>query len=335
MAKKLIVWVCPGNMAPNCAGQIGDVLVSSAATKYLKNEKDFNIRFITNKIMKECIENTYEDIEVSAFQQEENRLYLGENDLNAALGADFTFILRPYGDKEANKWQSQLIDTGIDKDRICRIGSLNAFSMNGPHMVKQILEGMGESQITTLPFPLFKGSSGSSFDSFDVRNVKPHSLILPFAGGREKWLPSNTLVEMVNELKKCGDVLVAGTKFDEQKNPEEWLEYKEEIERVSDPLISTTKEEIPYLASLCKKIYCVDGGMCWVTVSGLNLLATEQKWEEGRFPEITVIIGRDDYWNLAPTAAVWKPLARFPKRVRQINDDQTFMLKDLKTKYIL
>ena len=75
MANKSIVWLCPGNMAPNCAGQIGDVIVSSAVTKYLKNQKGFNIRFITNSIMKESIENTYPNIKVSRFQQDEMESY--------------------------------------------------------------------------------------------------------------------------------------------------------------------------------------------------------------------------------------------------------------------
>ncbi|KAA3655784.1 MAG: hypothetical protein DWQ10_16875 [Calditrichaeota bacterium] len=335
MANKNIVWICPGNMAPNCAGQIGDVLVSSAVTKYLKNAKGCEILFITNEIMKDCIKNTYDNIDVSALHQDENGLFLGESDLIATREADITYILRPFGDKEGNKWQCQLIKNGIGKDKICRIGSLNAFSMDGPHMVSQILEGIGENQHATLPFPLFKRSSKSSSDTLIGDKGNPDFLVLPFAGGYEKWLPINILSDLVSELKKQGNVLVAGTQFDQEKNPVEWLEYNKEIKRVFSRLIPVTKEEIPYLASLCKKIYCVDGGMCWVTISGLNWLAVEQKWKEGRYPEITVIIGRDNYWNLAPTAAVWKPLAKFPNRVRQINGEQTFRLRDLKIKDIL
>jgi len=206
MSDKSIIWISPGNMAPNCAGKIGDVLVSSAVANYLNSEHHQKIHFITNTIMKKYISDTYKNFYVSALKQIDNNLILEGSDLNAAQKADAVYILRPFGDKEGDTWQSQLVTNGVNKENIFRIGALNAYSMNGPHMVNQIIEAMNKSKPSSLPFPLFKCISESAFQNAKPDFKAPEFLILPFAGDRKKCMPTSILTGLINKLKPKGTI---------------------------------------------------------------------------------------------------------------------------------
>jgi len=85
MSSKFIVWVCPGNIAPNCAGKVGDVLVSSAVTSYLQNE-GWDIHFVTNEIMEKRLRDTY-GFHVSNIIQAGSKTVLSQDDVEAARDA--------------------------------------------------------------------------------------------------------------------------------------------------------------------------------------------------------------------------------------------------------
>jgi hypothetical protein len=161
--------------------------------------------------------------------------------------------------------------------------------------------------------------------------IKAGYLILPFAGGREKWLPTDTVVEMVRCLVCDGTVCIAGTPFGDEP------EGLQDIENALQTHSLTTKakctqtigEEIALLAAQALRVFCVDGGICWLTVAGLNWLVQTERLSEASYPRVTVVLGRDDAWNLAPTAAVWTPLAVNPTRIEQVNASQTLRLRDV------
>jgi hypothetical protein len=93
MASKRILWVCPGNIAPNCTGRVGDILVASAVTSYLQNE-GWDIHFVTNDIMENRLRNTY-GFHVSPIIQTGSMTGLSPNDVETAKHACQVFILRP------------------------------------------------------------------------------------------------------------------------------------------------------------------------------------------------------------------------------------------------
>lgn len=321
MNSQSIVWICPGNMAPNCAGKVGDVLVASAVTRQLQAE-GWDIHFVCNEIMAPHLAQTYA-ISVSVIADT-----LNSGDLEKAAAAQHVFILRPFGDLDGNRWQQQLVQEGIDPRRILRVGMLNAFSVEGPHMVQQIVTSIGSR------VPL--SSEGMLFPLLKLDEEKPverkgHAtidhLILPFAGGRPKWLPKETVLGIVDHIG--GNVGIAGTPFGEEPNGLAELKSVFRGREPSPEFITASMTEIAAIGSSCRNIFCVDGGICWATVSGLNWLALNDQLSEDEYPNITVILGRDEWWNLAPTAPVWKPLAVYPQKVRQVNATQTVRLVDV------
>lgn len=355
MGRKKLLWICPGNIAPNCAGKVGDVLLTSAITYYL--QKNWEIHFITNQIMSKRLQNTYK-ISVSEIKETGKGLRIDRKDLIEARDADCIFILRPFGDNEGNVWQSQLIiDYKIDRKKIFRIGNLNAFSLNAHLMATQIFNEIGHQSeqngldelaglkevddnfVEGKVFPLLDVSKYISRSDFKKDQYKKY-LILPFAGGRQKWLPTELVVELILKLDKLGGVIeIAGTPFGDDK--EGLLEIKKELQKKIGkkgcklPKVSyqcKSLEEIVILSKDCEHIFCVDGGICWVTIAGLNWCASQENWEKIQYPKISVILGRDKAWNLAPTASVWKPLAKFPNRINQINLSQELRLVDIADK---
>lgn len=319
-------------MAPNCAGKVGDVLVASAVTARLQ-DKGWKIHFITNSVMSQRLANTY-GISVSIIKDTENGLQLGVEDLIKALSVEHIFILRPFGDAEGNSWQSQLVkDVQIDPNKICRVGGLNAFSVNGPHITEQILAAL-PPVFQTPPnkplLPLLKLDEDSYNKKKEEIGTDKHYLILPFAGGREKWLPNELILEMIEALNQQNIfVEIAGTKFGQEPNG--LLEIRVAVQNagLEARCHCTTLEKIAVLGACCEKIFSVDGGICWATVAGLNWLTKNVLLQEDTYPKITVILGRDRVGNLAPTARVWKPLVKFPDHVKQINQEQNLRLMDI------
>lgn len=332
MSSKEIIWICPGNMAPNCAGKVGDVLVASAVVAGLQ-DKGWEIHFITNAVMSQRLANTY-GISVSNIKDADNGLQLGVEDLIKALSVEHIFILRPFGDEEGNSWQNQLVKDGqIDPSKICRVGGLNAFSVNGPHLTEQILAAL-PPVFQTPPnkplLPLLKLDEDSYKKKKEKIITDRHYLILPFAGGREKWLPTKLILKMIEASNQQNIfVEIAGTKFGQE--PAGLLEIGIAIRNnlLKACCHCTTLEEIAVLGACCEKIFSVDGGVCWATVAGLNWLTKNVLLQEDTYPKITVILGRDQVGNLAPTARVWKPLVEFPDHVKQVNKEQNLRLMDI------
>lgn len=331
MTRKL-VWVCSGNIAPNCAGKVGDVLVASAVIPWLQSE-GWDIHFITNDLMAEDIKKSYRSYRISSSTIEDKNL--SEADVKAAMKAERVVILRPFGDADGNRWQKQLIDATCSEEReemfrkIVRIGHLNAFAPKGPHMVEQILQSikkpLGLSEHPKKPlFPLL-----ACKEEWTYQAKEKGCLILPFAGGKEKWLPVRTVVDIVQRLGGA-TVTVAGTKFDLDRR-----EYESAVRDAGAQFVEIEKCEFASLAANSKEVFSVDGGMCWATVSGLNWLAGERKLSKQNYPRMTVILGRDASWNMNPTARVWKPLAKYPERVRQVNASQYKRLEDVTVEEII
>lgn len=332
MSSKEILWICPGNMAPNCAGKVGDVLVASAVTARFQ-DKGWEIHFVTNSVMSQRLANTY-GISVSIIKDTENGLQLGVEDLIKALSVEHIFILRPFGDAEGNSWQNQLVKDGqIDPNKICRVGGLNAYSVNGPHLTEQILAALPPVFQTPLNkplLPLLKLDEDIYNKKKEENRTERHYLILPFAGGREKWLPIELILGMIKASNQQNIfVEIAGTKFGQE--PAGLLEIGVAVKNNSlkARCHCTTLEEIAVLGACCEKIFSVDGGICWATVAGLNWLTKNVLLQEDTYPKITVILGRDQAGNLAPTACVWKPLVKFPDHVKQVNKVQNLRLIDI------
>ena len=328
MKGKSILWISPGDMAPNCAGKIGDVLVSSAVAHYLTIKMGSTIYFVTNSIMKTFIKNTYPRLKVSDLKKSRDGFVLSEDDILAAGNTDLIFILRPYGDRQANLWQQQLIESEINYNNINRIGNLDGYSINGPHMVIQILAAIGEPLPKDLPVPLFNPSSKTSAPFRE--NFKSDLLILPFAGDYSKWLPLSVLSSLIKKLKCSGNIIIAGTIHDKEKYHAQWLEYGKEMKNKNNVRFQThSLQEIPLLAAKCKNIFCVDSGLTWIAVAGLNWLASTEHWDINSYPMITLIHGRDKNWNILPSAAVWRPVSKFSDRLYQVNKHQKARLIDL------
>ena len=242
------------------------------------------------------------------------------------------FILRPFGDGEANAWQKQLVDGGVRPERICRVGGLDAFAGHGPHICAQILPHV----IGALPLsrirPMFPLLSLESAKAPSLV-IKGRYLISPFAGGREKWLPTDTVVEIVRCLVRDGTVCISGTPFGDE--PDGLREIEDALRSNSLAAAATctqaTGEQIALLAAQALRVICVDGGICWLTVAGLNWLVQNGRLSEASYPRVTVVLGRDAAWNLAPAAAVWTPLAVNSTRLEQVNASQTLRLRDVPT----
>jgi len=129
---------------------------------------------------------------------------------------------------------------------------------------------------------------------------------------------------------------VTGTKFAYKKFPDLWLKYSDILNSKNSVQIkSMTIEEIAYIGCYCKKIYSIHCGLTWGVVSVLNRLAIYGKWKQERFQHNTLVSGKDEHWNLLPTAAVWKSLAQFRERIIQINANQKIRLKDDNLKNII
>jgi len=334
-----IIWICPGNVSLNCKGQIGDVILSSAVAKYL-SDTGSRIHFITNKIMEKWIKNSYKDFTVSRLLEKNDvSLYLRKRDLAKCTIADKIVILRPEGDSDSILWRQQLKNKKVDNEIIFQTGSLDAYNPTGPHMINQILRGINEPLISDekyYPFPLLKVNRNSKkYKKYFKDRKKSNILILPFAGGKNKCLTINILCKLVDKLKKDNNILVTGTEYDCENNLDKWNEYKKKLRSKDVDLITVKMEDIPLLAINCEKIYCVDGGMCWITVAGLNFSAELRKWNEDEYPQIIVIVGKDSSGKNAPSVRVWKPLAKFSGRIKHVNADQKKQMDEITVDDIL
>lgn len=336
MKRGLICWICPGDMAPCYTGKVGDIFVSGVVTAFLQS-KGWQIHFVANRIMACRLQDTY-GISTSVIRGTSHGGRLCKKDVDLARSANHIFILRPFGDVEGNAWQVQLIRHGVNPKSICRVGDLNAYYLAGPHIITQIFQSLHKVLVDSprhLLLPLLK----LPIERRVNKEAKINYLILPFAGSRNKWLPTKTLIGLAQKLyeqqmpedvsAEAPTIHVAGTSFGDE--PECLDQIETVLRRHSIPCncVSGSMEEIALLAARCRQVYCVDGGICWSTIAGLNWLVYKGYLRKVEFPKITVIMGRDAGWNLAPTASVWSPLAANMNRVSQVNSDQEYRLLDL------
>lgn len=316
---KKIILICPGDIA-YYPGKIGDVIVVSSVANYLK-KLNYNVHFITNKLMKETLETTY-DFSFSTFLDEENTQFKKE-DLILSLNAEFIFILRPFFNKFADIWEKQLWDYGITKEIIFRIGDLNSFSMNGPHIIDQILNKIikflnKERQIEKI-YPILDISKVKTGFEFDY-------VILPFAGDQRKWITNEIIIKIINKLK--GIIVILGTELEFEK----LKSFKKDIESKYSNVkfISKSINEISLICSKSKEIFTADNGLMWCAVSGLNWLIINKKISQQEVPKIKVFIGKEITQNMLPTSSVWKPILIYKNKVEIINENQKLNLKKIR-----
>jgi len=318
---KKIVWICTGDIA-HYPGKIGDVFVNICVADYLQ-KLNYKIYFITNEFMFEKLQNTYEKIDFSLM----NKNNLSENDLLKCKEADFIFIMKPFENLDGNNLEKQLLDSNIQKNKTFRVGSLDSFSVNGPHITEQILnyvlKKLDEEKPEKDLYPLLKLKFNIS-KQFDY-------IILPFAGNKNKWMPEKLLVELISHLK--GKIGIFGAPYEEEL--EKISYYKNKLKEFTNITISATNiEEVCYFSSKCREIFCMDGGLTWSVVSYLNYLGLNKKLKKNKFPLIKVITGRDLNKNL-PTSQVWRPISIYQEKIIEINEKQELKIKDIKIEMLL
>lgn len=326
MSREVFV-ICPGNIAPNCPGQVGDVLIVSAVLARLMTD-GWDVHCVTNAIMHRRLADTY-GMSTSVLERSPDVLMLSAHDIARAAEAEHVLLFRPFGDPEGNNWQSQLLSQpGSQPARLCRIGGLSGFSQAGPHMVEQIRSRLAPvvplpRDVPLVPLLRVDGGYAGEQDGHD----EPQVMILPFAGGRQKWLPMPIILALVEALE--GTAEIAATPYGEEPAALDQIADALQQRSLSASFFVGEAEDIAFRAAQRQRLYAVDGGTCWTTAAGLNWLTQRGLLLREQFPEIRVILGRDSASNLAPTAAVWKPLALVPERVTQVNSDQVLRLHDI------
>ena len=319
---KKIIWICTGDIA-YYPGKIGDVFVSICVADYIQ-KIGYQTYFITNEFMFEKLKNTYSNMSFSFM----DKLILSKNDLLMCEKADFIFIMRPFNNLEGDFWGKQLSDSGIRKNKIFRVDSLNSFSPNGPHITQQILnyilEILNEKKIIKELYSLLKIKKINEKEQFDY-------IILPFAGNKNKWMPEKLLMGLVLKLK--GKIGIFGAPYGEEL--ERISYYKSRLKEFTNVKISAKSiEDVCYASSKCKEIFCMDGGLTWSVVSYLNFLGLNKELQRKYFPLIKVITGRDLNKNL-PTSQVWKPLSIYQEKIIEINEKQELKIEDIKIEMLL
>lgn len=321
---KKIMFVCNGGIA-NYPGKIGDVLVSSAVAYFLR-KRNYEIHFVTNEIMKEFLRKTH-DFSVSSTKKTNDLEILDNKDLEIGKENDFIFILKQDGNKEGDFWEKQLLDYGVEKSKVYRIGKLDIFSENGKHITEQIISEvllfLKEERWGEEIYPLLNIGKERKKEKIDYA-------IFPFAGDRRKWLTNEIILKIISRLK--GKISIFGS----TKEIEENKELKEEIKKFPNAQINADDIlTVCWKIVNCKTVFCVDGGLMWSVIAGLNWLALKNKISEKEFPFFKVIIGKDISENYLPSSSVWRPLLIFKDKAEIINEKRELRLKDIKIEMII
>ena len=331
---KSIVWICPGGIA-HYPGQIGDVFVCSSITQYLQ-EIGYKIHFITNEIMYNFLKKTY-SFDISFMKKVNNKLVLSEEDLERAKTADFIFVLKHFNEEDGNFWEEQLLSFNIKKEKICRVGNLNSFALNGPHIQEQvldcILERIKEKRPNKLIYPLLKIDDKFFREKRLLYKEKFDYAILPFAGDKRKWLTEDIITNLVSNLK--GNICIFYSSSGEELKF--ILKLKRSLESTfpNVKFLATSIETICAFSCRCKEIFCVDSGVTWGVVAGFNWLVLNKNLKKEEYPLIKIVFGKDITKNLLPTSSVWLPLSIYPEKIKAINEKQELVLKDVNIDMIL